>query len=204
MVFSALPEGVFEPRLDGIDHFLHKDESVLFCQAEVGEHLFSIRRGWVKLVHADSNGTNRIVRLMGAGSLLGLELLDQDQHRSYLHGAIACGDVDLCRIPVATMRRFSEAHPELSGYILQRSQQHIDAADAVITDFSTGHLLQRIERVLSFFSQHMSQNGRFRLLSGADMAALVGVSEESVSRVIASFKRQGRLVRRDGLFEYHA
>lgn len=202
MVFSALPEDAFTSVLGGIQHSMHPSQSVLYEQGQPGKFILSIRHGWVKLIHADANGVTRIVRLMGAGSLLGLELFSLRQQEYYLQSAVSYGEVDLCRIPLSTMRRLSEEYPELYPGILRRSQEHVNAADEVIASFSTGALRQRIGHVLSFLSREMSQQGGFSLMSVAEVAALVGACEESVSRILADLKRQGHLVRRGALFEF--
>lgn len=201
MAFSALPESAFTPLLEGIEHRIYNDACPLYGQGERGRHVFSIRRGWVSLSQREGADERRIVRMMGPGSMLGMELLLAGSS-SYAHDATTFGEVDLCRIPVRTLEKLEREHPELYPALMQRAEEHIRRADQVILSFTNGRLRQRIEHVLLFLAHETAApDGSFMMLSGADFAALVGSSEESISRVIADFKRQGRLIqRKDGRY----
>ena len=100
MLFSELPENSFDNLLQPIDHFLYPSGSVLY---EAGNHkkfIYSIRRGMVKLVHVTENGTNRIVRLLGPGTAIGLELLEGADN--YHHTAITIGAVSYTHLTLPT------------------------------------------------------------------------------------------------------
>ncbi|MEW6766265.1 MAG: Crp/Fnr family transcriptional regulator [Pseudomonadota bacterium] len=141
---------------------------------------------------------------MGPGSMLGLELSEDGQPSAYGHTAIALGEVDLCRIPLRIVQELESEHPELCVALVRRSEEHVRRADQVIVSFSSGLLRHRIENVLNFLLRETADDrDGFVLPTGADIAALVGASEESVSRIMAEYKRQGVLIQReDGLFMF--
>jgi len=149
MVFSVLPESAFAPLLEGIEHRLYNDACPLFGQGTRGGHVFSIRRGWVILSQRDGAGERRIMRMMGPGSMLGMELL-QAGRSSYAHDATTFGEVDLCRIPVRTLEKLEREHAELYPALMQRAEEHLRRADQVILSFTNGRVRQRIENVLLF------------------------------------------------------
>jgi len=197
MLFSQLPDSAFDHLLQPIDHFIHASSSVIF---ETGSHkkfIYSIRRGMVKLVHSAEDGTHRIVRLLGPGAAIGLELLDGAD--SYNHTAVAINQVDLCRIPVVTVEQLQSEHPELYEHVVQQLQDQLDLADQWIVTLGAGTAKQRVAQLLlvldKFFADH---NDEFILLSREDMAAMLGITIETVSRMIAEFKRQKILYKTDG------
>lgn len=197
MTFSVLPEEAFTDLLSPIDHLIYSARSTLFLQGEQGKHVFSIRNGWVKLMIGNENGCERIVSLMGPGSLLGMELLSG--HGRYSHTAIAHGEVDLCRIPLGTLRELEAKHHELYSSVFKRCADQTRLVDQTIVSFASGTLHQRIENVLLFLARETANNhGQFIRMSGVDIAAWVGASNESVSRELAELKRQGRLQCTDG------
>lgn len=204
MEFGPLPLDAFDDLPAPIEHMVYEDGAFLFHQGTVNDgHLYSIRHGWVKLVYCDEDGDERIVRLMGPGSVIGHGLL-YDKPKRHSEDAVALGEVDVCRIPVRTMRALNEEYPALFNEIGRNYEEHLRRANQVIVSFSTGRLRDRIAHVLAFQAREFANaQGHFPLLSGADYAELVGASEESVSRVLASLKRENVLMKQnDGLFVF--
>ena len=71
-----------------------------------------------------------------------------------------------------------------------------------VLGLSTGTARERVAQLLLLLDRFFSEeNGEFILLNREDMAAITGVSVETVSRMIAEFKRQKILKRyRENLF----
>jgi len=196
MLFSELPESAFDVLLQPIDHFLYPPNSVLY---EINNHkrfIYSIRRGLVKLVHVTPEGAYRIVRLLGPGAVIGLELLDGAD--SYHHTAIAINQVDLCRIPVPTIRQLENDYHSLCKHVGQQLQDQLDLADQWIVALGTGPAKQRVAQlILVLHDFYADKNDAFILLNREDMAAMIGIAIETVSRMVAEFKRQNILYKTD-------
>ena len=142
-----------------------------------------------KLVHVAQDGSYRIVRLLGPGSAIGLELLDGAD--GYHHTAIAINQVDLCKIPVSTIRQLENKHPILCEQVAEKLQEQLDLADQWIVTLGAGTVRQRVAHLLLIMDEFFAdENGTFILLNREDMAAMIGIAIETVSRVIAEFKRQ--------------
>ena len=200
MLFSELPDTAFNHLLYPIDHFLYPTGSVLYEAGTQKAFVYSIRRGIVKLEHITEDGSSRIVRLLGNGAAIGLELLDGA--KSYHHTAIALTQVDLCKIPVSTIRQLESDHPTLSINVSQQLQNQLNIADQWIVALSTGAARQRVAQLVLLLEKFFSEdNGAFALLNREDMAAMTGIAVETVSRMIAEFKRQKVLYRyRDNFY----
>ena len=200
MLFSELPDTAFDHMLHPIDHFMYPPGSVLY---EAGTHnpfIYSIRRGMVKLEHIAEDGSSRIVRLLGNGAAIGLELLDGA--KNYHHTAIAVNRVDLCKIPVSTVKQLESNHPKLIMQVSQQLQNQLNIADQWIVALSTGAARQRVAQLVLILEKFFAEdNGAFVLLNREDMAAMTGIAVETVSRMIAEFKRQKILYRfRDNFY----
>jgi len=194
MIFSGLPETAFNLDLAPIDHLLLPGGKTLFRQGQNDGVVFTVRKGLVKLLCRTDNGDQRIVRLVGSKSAIGLELLDSES--SYHHTAITVGEADVCRIPVATLHILDERYPVLCHQIRSRIQSQLAQADDWIVHMATGPSMHRVANLLIFLQQEASsEEGTFPLLSGGDMAAIVGSAPETVSRNIAQLKRDGVLVK---------
>lgn len=200
MLFSELPDNAFDSLLQPIDHFIYAPGSVIYEANTHKKFIYSIRRGIVKLVHVTENGTNRIVRLLGPGTVAGLELLDGAD--GYHHTAISIGQVDLCKIPVPTVKQLESEYTKLYIHVGEQLQSQLDLADQWIVALGTGTAKQRTAQLIRVLSErYADEKNAFTLPSGEDMAAMIGIAVETVSRIIAEFKRQKILYRNeDNLF----
>jgi len=200
MLFSELPDSAFDHMLHPIDHYMYPPGSVLYEAGTYHPFIYSIRRGMVKLEHIAEDGSSRIVRLLGNGAAIGLELLDGA--KSYHHTAIAVNQVDLCKIPIATISQLKSEHPKLCVQVSQQLQNQLNIADQWIVALSTGAARQRVAQLVLILEKFFAEdNGAFVLLNREDMAAMTGIAVETVSRMIAEFKRQKILYRfRDNFY----
>ena len=196
MLFSELPVSAFDSLLQPIDRFLHRSGSVIYEAGTSKGFIYSIRRGMVKLVHIAQDGSYRIVRLLGPGAVIGLELLDGG--RGYHHAAVAVNQVDLCRIPVLTIKQLENKYPKLCEGVGEQLQDQLDQADQWILALGVGTARQRVAQLLLLLDKFFAdKNDAFIMLSGEDMAAIIGISTETVSRMMAEFKRHKILHKTD-------
>lgn len=189
MLFSELPENAFEHLLSPIDNYRHRKGSILCVEGSNDGAVFTIRSGLVKLLNDKPDGVQRIVRLLGRGSVLGLELLDGST--GYRHSAIAVTDIDICRIPVDTLVQLEKRYSDICHQIRLQLQDNLDHADQWIIALNTGPAKNRVAHLLLMlheFSTHA--NGDIEILGRDDMAAIIGSTPETVSRIIADLKRR--------------
>lgn len=175
-----------------VTHLHHREIVYRECRKAQSIHL--VISGLVKLVSHVTDDRTRIVRLLSAGDFLGLDGLFQTAYRQT---ASALGEVSLYRIPLPLLRRLRSDEPRLYCRLLEQWYVHLDYADTWITQFSTGPIRPRVARLLKFLSRVESpaQRARVRLLTCDEMAEVLGVTPESVSRSLAEFKRDGLLRR---------
>jgi CRP-like cAMP-binding protein len=160
MLFSELPESAFDSLLQPIDQYLHTADSVIYEAETHKNFIYSIRQGMVKLVNTSQDGTNRIIRLLGPGSVIGLELLDGAD--SYHHTAVAQNQVDLCRIPVVTVKQLYSLYPDLCKRVNDQLQKQLDLADQWIVTLGSGTAKQRVAHLLLILNEIFAdKNGDF-------------------------------------------
>ncbi len=159
--------------------------------AEIGA-LYVVRRGRIKLLSYLPDGRARIVRLHRRGSVIGLNGLLGETHD---HTAVAVDAVEVYQIPLILLRPVKEQNPAAYSHLLEHWYDDLNTADIWITQFSTGPIRGRVARLLLFLLD-LEDNGGAReltLLSCEETAEVLGVTPESVSRVLAGFKRAGLL-----------
>jgi len=176
----------------------------LYREGEVGTELHSLRSGLVKLARQLPNGTERIVRLLRAGDVAGLEIL---RHPAYRHTAVALEPVNACRIRKASMAELDRLSPRLHEELMGRWERSLESADWWITQLSTGPVDARVARLIRFLTQAegASPGHRVKLPPQGDMASMLGVATETVCRTLAGLQQAGTLCRvSSGLYTFDA
>jgi CRP-like cAMP-binding protein len=192
MMFSGLPEQAFANMLSPIDNLCFPSGTVLFKQGQCDRGVFSIRSGIIKLLALTSDGTQRIVRLLGHGSTIGLELLDADE--CYRHTAVALTPADVCHIPIETLLHLDASYPQLCQEVRTRLQDDLDMADQWIVNLGSGPARKRVAWLLLLMVAHGNEiKHEIELPGRDDMAAMIGTSIETASRIVAELKRRGVL-----------
>jgi len=187
-LFANLPESSFQ----GLDFqpvvSQHAAQDVLIPQSSKFKEIFTIRKGIVKLESHIKDGSKRIVRLLSIGDTLGLQAWQIGKHQ---HEVVALTDVELCQIPYDTLASLQQRSVQLNQEVLQRCCNESLQADFWITHFSTGSVTRRMANLLLYLSelQNTPIQHQVKLMSRDDMAAILGVRQESISRTITQFKQ---------------
>jgi CRP/FNR family transcriptional regulator len=167
-------------------HFAAKQ--VIYRDGDSADSVYAIRGGLVKLLSYLPNGRARIVRLHGKGAWIGLGgLLCQP----YEHTAVAIDAVETFCIPVHRLLALKLQEPQQFFQFMEKWYEHLCDADIWIAEFSTGAIKPRVARLIGFLSdiEYGKSSGVVELLTVHEMADILGVTPESVSRILAEFKR---------------
>jgi CRP/FNR family transcriptional regulator, anaerobic regulatory protein len=181
----------------------YRPQDIMYHQGEASDTVFFVTDGLLKLVTYLPNGRARIVRLPHSGSVLGLSGLFGQQ---YEHTAVAVTPVATLRLPLSAVRNLRAQNMATYVNLAERWFDYLQDADRWITQFSTGPIRGRVARLLAFLSQIKqttvacsgSSDGQLQLLTCEEIGSILGVSNESVSRILAEFKRLRILARHDG------
>jgi CRP/FNR family transcriptional regulator, anaerobic regulatory protein len=189
VLFAGLEESDFEKIHHPINQYVLQPGQILYHAGELGDRMFTIRSGLVKLVQYLPDGAQRIVRLIKTADVAGLESL---VNQPYQHDAIVMQQSEVCYLPTSTVRALSDDVPELHIELLKRWQQALSEADAWLTELSTGSARERVARLLLRLVRN-EQGAECTLFGREDLGAMLGITTETASRTIAEFKRRGHL-----------
>lgn len=187
VLFSDLTKSDFELIHRPINDFDLKVGATLYSQGDSSDAIFTLRHGLVKLVSYLVDGTVRIVRVIKKGDVVGLEALD---NKNYFHHAVVLEDASFCRIPVSQIETLNEHSPHLAKQLTRRWQRVIYDADFWLSQLSSGFAKQRVAYLLLYLSEG-NEKQEVYLPSREDMGAMLAITTETASRVVASFKRDG-------------
>ncbi len=154
---------------------------------ETATSLYTLRVGLVKLVRNTIDGRQRIVRVLRAGDVIGLEAL---MGPTYESDAIALTPIKVCRLPLQVIQRLNRETPRLHQRLLEKWHRSLKEADDWLADLNFGNARQRVAGlILKMRSEH--DTGVSTLFSREDMGAMLDLKLETVSRTLNTFQREG-------------
>ncbi len=187
VLFAKLTEADFEAVHRPIDQFSYGAGSEIFNTSDQADSIYTIRSGLVKLSNYLPDGTTRIVRLLRTSDAMGLEALFVPHYENV---ATALRETELCRIPKDTICELATGNPRLFSELMARWHRALSDADRHILEFNTGTSRARVARLLLWLCDN-EDDGRCQLFGREDLGALLGLTTETVSRVMAELKRNG-------------
>ena len=186
VLFAGLTTHELDAILQPIDNLHVPQHAVLYERDAVAPSVYTLRSGLIKLKIDLPNGSQRIVRLLRPGDVAGMETLVGER---YHHTAIALRDADVCRIPREVVLQLDRTNPAVHQALMQRWQRSVDQAEHCIVSLSTGTAEARMARLLIMLG--CSGTHPETMPSREDMGALLGITTETASRIMAEFKRRG-------------
>lgn len=187
VLFAQLSEADFDAIHRPIDQLAYPPGSDIYTEGDPAGSILTIRAGLVKLTQCRAVGTQRIVRLLHRTDVIGLEALLTD---SYQHTATVLHATEVCRIAKETVRDLALRQPALYNELMARWHRALSDADRWITEFNTGSARGRVARLLLWLVER-NDGERCDLFSREDLGAVLGLTPETASRVMAERKRQG-------------
>ncbi len=189
MPFAPLQHEDLEQALLPIDSFRIPAGTRLQQSGAGADTVLTLRRGLVKVVEDLPSGRHRILRLLRAGDVVGLEALATLR---YQHAADALTEIEACRIPISVIEQMSRLRPQLHASLTQRWNENLAQAERIMLDLLSGEVQVRIARLLCMLDDIDEPEAHFRM-SRQDMAALVDTSPETASRICSAFLQSGWL-----------
>lgn len=162
----------------------------LYGTNQRGTAAFTLREGVLKLERSSERGERRIVRLAGPTQLVGMEAM---LGQTYATDAIACTPVRACRLPRVLVDELAARQPEILRDLMKRWQNALDEADEWLTELSSGSARWRMLRLLLKLTEYGERDGRLWLPTRGEMGAMLGLTVETTSRLVAALKREAVL-----------
>ena len=173
-----------------------KRGELLFAAGDEDAACATLVRGALKVAAVDADGTERILALVHPAGFIG-ELFAPFAH----HDVVALTDSELCVFAKSEMGHAVELHPKLSQALLRRSQEDLHRAHQLLA-LSGRSAAERLASLIRSFAEAASDSPchpapRFDLpLSRGEIAGMLGLTIETVSRTLTRFERDGLITRK--------
>lgn len=188
--------------LDGLIGYRRRvaREEILFRQGEAFAMIYAVRFGHMKSSRPDHRGRPHVTAFHMAGDLIGLDAIHSGHHACT---AVALEDSELCEIPYARLQDAMHESRALMAHVQHALSHEIGREQAVLLQ-TTMNGAERLANLLLNLSARYAERGysgsRFQLrMSRADMGDYLGLTIETISRLLGRFRDEGwiKLDKRD-------
>jgi CRP/FNR family cyclic AMP-dependent transcriptional regulator len=193
-VLGSLPAELSGRLLAGQRTITLREGETLFERGDAGDGCYWLRRGVLAVLIASAKGDQRILAILGAGSVVGEVAMIDGQPRSATVQAVR--DCVLTFVSRAAFTDMMSRNPELYRTIVMTLAARLRQSDDDMVASSFLTVRARVARALLEFARHLGEDmgsGRIRIrrkITQSDLAAMAGVARESVSRTLSGWSRQ--------------
>jgi len=183
---EQLPEVIKDFRTSVIT--LTPNETI-YTEGAPATHTYTLRKGLIKLTKSLADGRTQIVRIIGHGELFGFDGLAGED---YNQTALALTDCEICKLPMKELERIRQASPSVEKAMMQGWIQGLRAAENMLLDLGAKKAPERLASFLLKWCQDKEPGQWIDLpLSRTEIAELLGLTVETVSRFLSDWKRKG-------------
>jgi CRP-like cAMP-binding protein len=164
---------------------------ILFSAGTESTHMYLVTQGVVKLLRVSPNGRSQVLRLAYPGDLAGTEGFFRSHHEMSAE-ALTAGSA--CVIPRDRLMRTLRTYPEFALHLLEAMHEELDQAREQIQEMGKTSAESKICSLLCDLLPHLTaeceETAEFPL-AHQDLADILGLSRETISRVVGEMARRG-------------
>lgn len=196
----CLPMGLETGDLDNLDKVIKRRQSVnknnfLYRMGEPLKSVYAIRSGSFKTYLTNPDGTEQIIGFSLPGELLGLDAISEARHSCT---AKALETSNVCEIPYERLESLALEIPNLQRQLMRLMSKEIQQDQNLMLLLAQMPAETRLASFLLGMSERLNKRGYaandFNLsMSRGDIANLLGMAVETISRLLSSFQDNGIL-----------
>lgn len=175
-----------------IDDLAFEPGATIYNMADQANAVYCVRQGAIKLLRYDVSGNQRIVRFLKKGDVVGLDSVFTDEQQ---HTAIALTPTQLCRIPMKHFKDFIANHPALQLRLLEKTQEALRETDSWLSELVSNTVPAKVRLARLLLQLRIGESDRVHRLSLADFGGILGITPETVSRLLNELGETGILVK---------
>jgi len=167
----------------------------LFCAGDALSAVYVVRSGTFKTVTVSREGQPKITGFYLPGDALGLDAINSG---FYAFDAIALEDSEVCVLPIQQLEAMASAVPALQKQFIRALSAEIARDRGLMLLLGCMDAEQRVARLLLSLAERYHRLGYagdalFLHMTRDEIASYLGLSSETVSRVISRLRRKGLL-----------
>lgn len=168
---------------------------VLFAQGNINQGVFCVSRGLIALRAHHEGGASTLMRLAYPGEIIGFRsFLGHGSHQTEARALLPSR---VCVVAKHAASRIVQENPEVLERFNARCIAEIDRSHARIISAATTSNKQRLAdlllKLMDTYGERIGSTLRMQLpVSRGDLADLLGVQPETLSRLVGRLEKEGR------------
>lgn len=173
-------------------HKMFKKGEIIFTPGDSFENLFVVNKGIVKIYKISAIGKEQILRILEPGDFMGE--LSLFSNTTLSNNAEAIENTEICIIKGTAIKELLLKKPEIAIKFLQSYTKRIEESEELIEQIGLRDVEQRIANYLLLEIEKNAiedKDNEFEItlpVSKKDLAALIGTSQETLSRKLSVFQ----------------
>jgi len=179
-------------------------DAILFLAGDPGDGCYRLEEGLLKVSMASPAGAERILAILGPGSIVGDMAMIDGRPRSASVSALR--DCKLSFISRTAFEAVAAKNPEIYKHLLSLLAARLRDTDQVVAAGTFLPVKGRVARALLDLAKAFGNDvggGRIVIrqkLSQSDVAAMAGIARENVSRILNEWMRLKLVTRLSGYY----
>ena len=179
-------------------------DKTLFVAGDSGDGCYRVNEGLLKVSITSHAGAERILAILGPGSIVGDMAMIDGRPRSASVSALR--DCKLSFVSRAAFEAFAAKQPEIHKYLLALLAERLRKTDQLVAAGSFLPLKGRVARALLDLAKAFGYEvggGRIVIrqkINQSDVAAMAGIARENVSRILNEWMRLKLITRLSGYY----
>jgi CRP/FNR family transcriptional regulator len=196
----CLPMGLGLCDMEKLDQIISRRRKIargatLFRIGDPFVNLYAIRLGHFKTDQINPSGEEQVTGFQMAGELLGMDAISTDRHHC---SAVALEDSEVCEIPFSSLEQLLGDMPTLLRHFHRMMSQEITREQSVMLLLGNMQATQRFAAFIVNLASRYEARGysgtKFQLrMSREEIGNYLGLTIESISRLLSKFKKEGWL-----------
>jgi len=171
-----------------------RKDGIVVSRDEVGNSMFLILKGRMKVVIQGDNGREVILTILKAGEFFGEMALLDELPRSA--SGVAAEDAKLLVLHRAQFAEHIAKSPTTALNVMSELSRRLRRADEIISNLALLDVYSRVAHIMIDLAKRDGQEVEEGILirekpTQQDIASMIGTSRETVSRVLSEFQRRG-------------
>jgi len=160
---------------------------LIYAAGDVGEKLFVIHKGRVKISRISSNGKEQVIRLVLPGEFMGeLTLFNPIPMTD---NAEVLEKTTMCIIEGKKLKELIKKYPTIAFKVMEDLSQRLERAENLIGDINLHSVETRLAQNLIKLSNDKQEV--ILNMTKRDFASSIGMSQETLSRKLTLFEEKG-------------
>lgn len=182
---TGLPQELFAPFFSAGPAIFYRKGQMIYLQGQPPEYLYCLREGTVRTVISSDRGEEKLLTVYHGGSIFGEASFFDGMPR--VSTATAQTDCRIVRLSRATVDQLFREDPSLASSMIAYLARTVRLLSGHVDTMSFQKADQRLARLLL---NHPSAGGDIQV-THEELAAALGVSRVTVSRLLSQFAKKG-------------